>query len=72
MINPGVKSLKICDFGFAWILPKNTGKGKRTLMTDYVATRWYWSPELLLGDESYGKPVDIWAIGCILGEMSDG
>ena len=41
-------------------------------MTDYVATRWYRSPELLLGDENYGKPVDIWAIGCILGEMSDG
>jgi cyclin-dependent kinase-like len=41
-------------------------------MTDYVATRWYRSPELLLGDEAYGKAVDIWAIGCILGEMSDG
>lgn len=41
-------------------------------MTDYVATRWYRSPELLLGDEDYGKPVDIWAIGCILGEMCDG
>lgn len=42
------------------------------MMTDYVATRWYRSPELLLGDEKYGKPVDMWAIGCLLGEMSDG
>ena len=41
-------------------------------MTDYVATRWYRSPELLLSDNDYGKPVDIWAIGCIMGELTDG
>lgn len=51
-------------------------------MTDYVATRWYRAPELLLSN-SYGKEVDIWAIGiqtidsnnfigCILGELTDG
>ena len=39
-------------------------------MTDYVATRWYRSPELLLSDK-YGKEVDIWAIGCIMGEIVD-
>ena len=31
--------------------------------TDYVATRWYRSPELLVGDTHYGPPVDVWAIG---------
>lgn len=31
--------------------------------TDYVATRWYRAPELLVGDTHYGPPVDIWAIG---------
>lgn len=31
--------------------------------TDYVATRWYRAPELLVGDTQYGTPVDIWAIG---------
>lgn len=31
--------------------------------TDYVATRWYRAPELLVGDTMYGPPVDIWAIG---------
>ena len=31
--------------------------------TDYVATRWYRAPELLVGDTQYGPPVDIWAIG---------
>ena len=40
-------------------------------LTDYVATRWYRSPELLLG-MNYGKEVDVWAIGCIMGEITDG
>ena len=50
-------------------------------LTDYVATRWYRAPELLLSN-SYGKEVDIWAVGkqfhyltqlgCILGELTDG
>lgn len=31
--------------------------------TDYVATRWYRAPELLVGDTHYGTPVDVWAIG---------
>ena len=43
-------------------------------LTDYVATRWYRSPELLLVSHNllYGKEVDIWAIGCIMGELMDG
>jgi serine/threonine protein kinase len=34
--------------------------------TDYVATRWYRAPELLVGDTLYGPPVDVWAIGELL------
>lgn len=41
-------------------------------LTDYVATRWYRSPELLLGDTQYGIEIDYWAIGCIMGELCDG
>ena len=41
-------------------------------MTDYVATRWYRSLKLLLGYTDYGPEVDMWAIGCIMGELSDG
>mmetsp|Transcript_16987 Transcript_16987/g.26165 ORF Transcript_16987/g.26165 Transcript_16987/m.26165 type:complete len:113 (+) Transcript_16987:365-703(+) len=43
-------------------------------LTDYVATRWYRSPELLLVSDNmpYGKEVDIWAVGCIMGELMDG
>ncbi|XP_071786349.1 uncharacterized protein [Asterias amurensis] len=59
--------LKLCDFGFA----RNLGGNGTGNYTDYVATRWYRSPELLLG-APYGKAVDIWSIGCILGELSDG
>lgn len=41
------------------------------MLTDYVATRWYRAPEILLGCSKYTKGVDIWATGCILGEMSN-
>ena len=40
-------------------------------LLEYVATRWYRAPELLLGDK-YGRAVDVWSIGCIIGELSDG
>jgi len=67
LINPD-HSLKLCDFGFArTVTAKNRGD-----LTDYVATRWYRAPELLLGDTGYGKSVDVWAIGCIMGELTDG
>ena len=59
-------TLKICDFGFA--RPMSSG-GK---YTDYVATRWYRAPELLVGDVEYGKGVDVWAVGCIFSEISTG
>lgn len=38
-------------------------------MTDYVATRWYRAPELLLGSEYYTPSVDVWSVGCILAEL---
>lgn len=58
--------LKICDFGFARQVNKPGAQ-----LSDYVATRWYRAPELLLSNQ-YGKEVDIWAIGCIMGEITDG
>eukprot|EP01024_Parvocaulis_polyphysoides_P030846 TRINITY_DN28036_c0_g1_i7.p2 TRINITY_DN28036_c0_g1~~TRINITY_DN28036_c0_g1_i7.p2 ORF type:complete len:296 (+),score=3.97 TRINITY_DN28036_c0_g1_i7:113-889(+) len=38
-------------------------------MTDYVATRWYRAPEILLGSQNYTFGVDMWSCGCILGEL---
>ncbi|KAL5112087.1 Cyclin-dependent kinase-like 1 [Taenia crassiceps] len=55
--------VKLCDFGFARFIDAGD------TYTDYVATRWYRSPELLVGDKHYGPPVDIWAVGCVFGEM---
>ena len=43
--------------------------GPNPVLTDYVATRWYRAPEILLGSTHYTKGVDIWSVGCILGEM---
>ena len=40
--------------------------------TDYVATRWYRAPELLVGDVYYSFPVDVWAIGCVFAELITG
>ena len=40
-------------------------------LTDYVATRWYRAPEML-GAHEYSYGVDMWAVGCILGEMING
>ena len=62
-------ALKLCDFGFARQLKRHKPD---EVLTDYVATRWYRAPELLLGSEKYGTEVDTWAIGCIMGELTDG
>eukprot|EP00042_Codosiga_hollandica_P034633 m.244364 g.244364 ORF g.244364 m.244364 type:complete len:437 (+) comp54460_c0_seq5:500-1810(+) len=56
--------LKLCDFGFARYAP-----APGELQTGYVATRWYRSPELIVGDPSYDKAVDVWALGCLFFEM---
>ncbi|KAF2358090.1 Protein kinase domain, partial [Trinorchestia longiramus] len=57
--------VKLCDFGFARMLTNES-------YTDYVATRWYRAPELLVGDTKYGAPVDVWAVGCVMAEMIRG
>ena len=64
--------LKLCDFGFARKITLDGNNNNVNAMTDYVATRWYRSPELLLSKGIYGPEVDYWAIGCIMGELADG
>lgn len=59
--------LKICDFGLSRAdIPELYEAGA---MTDYIATRWYRAPEILLGSENYNTSVDMWAIGCIFAEL---
>ncbi|CAL8074196.1 unnamed protein product [Calicophoron daubneyi] len=59
--------LKICDFGLARV--HDPDHDHRGLLTEYVATRWYRAPEIMLNSKGYTKSIDIWSIGCILGEM---
>ena len=44
----------------------------RDILTQYVGTRWYRSPECILGSQVYGTPIDMWGLGCILAEMMSG
>lgn len=41
-------------------------------MTDYIVTRWYRAPELLLSAKEYTAAVDMWSAGCIFGELLRG
>ena len=60
--------VKTADFGLARSLDiKDTDT--QPLLTDYVATRWYRAPEILLGSNKYTKGVDMWSLGCILAEL---
>ena len=62
--------VKLCDFGLCRSVSTDTqGNGPSPVLTDYVATRWYRAPEILLGSTKYTKGVDIWSVGCIMGEM---
>jgi mitogen-activated protein kinase 15 len=46
--------------------------GEELTMTEFVATRWYRSPEIIFGSRRYSKETDLWSFGCILGEMLAG
>ena len=48
------------------------GPDERDTMTDYVATRWYRPPEILVGSRTYTYQADLWSLGCIFGEMLNG
>lgn len=59
--------LKLADFGLARAFTVPVPK-----YTHEVVTVWYRPPEILLGTTLYSVPVDIWGIGCVLGEMATG
>nr|CAH8869946.1 unnamed protein product [Trichobilharzia regenti] len=75
--------VKLCDFGLTRSLAsisENRATSAESFidgdednenpgLTEYVATRWYRAPEILLASNSYTKYVDMWSLGCILGEM---
>jgi mitogen-activated protein kinase 15 len=65
--------LKVADFGLARSIAALENDSEASpVLTDYVATRWYRAPEILLGSTKYTKGVDVWSVGCILGELLGG
>ncbi len=68
--------LKICDFGLARgvALPgngddKSPESGGSMLLTEYVVTRWYRAPEIMLACNNYSEAIDIWGVGCVFAEL---
>ncbi|KAF7151193.1 hypothetical protein RHSIM_Rhsim02G0086000 [Rhododendron simsii] len=57
--------LKICDFGLARVTSETD------FMTEYVVTRWYRAPELLLNSSDYTAAIDVWSVGCVFMELMD-
>jgi len=56
--------VKLADFGLA-----RDAEDRERPYTNKVITLWFRPPELLLGEEKYGSSIDIWSVGCILGEL---
>ncbi len=57
--------LKICDFGLA----RGVEDEQSGIMTEYVVTRWYRAPEIMLVCQEYTKAIDVWSVGCIFAEL---
>ena len=55
--------IKVADFGLAREVKS------RPPYTEYVSTRWYRAPEVLLRAPFYSKPVDMFAVGAIMAEL---
>eukprot|EP00927_Polykrikos_kofoidii_P059582 TRINITY_DN5472_c0_g1_i1.p1 TRINITY_DN5472_c0_g1~~TRINITY_DN5472_c0_g1_i1.p1 ORF type:complete len:522 (+),score=70.50 TRINITY_DN5472_c0_g1_i1:153-1718(+) len=66
-------SLKICDFGLARgdMPEKDDSECEQAcgILTEYVVTRWYRAPEVMLLPKQYTSALDLWSVGCILCEM---
>ncbi|XP_055822598.1 probable serine/threonine-protein kinase At1g54610 [Solanum dulcamara] len=60
--------LKITDFGLSIFFDPE----QSIPLTSKIVTLWYRPPELLLGSNCYGVGVDLWGVGCVLGELFTG
>ncbi|XP_030854361.1 extracellular signal-regulated kinase 2 isoform X2 [Strongylocentrotus purpuratus] len=66
--------VKVADFGLARSITQIDAvlSEDNPALTEYVATRWYRAPEILLASKRYTKGVDMWSVGCIIGELLKG
>jgi mitogen-activated protein kinase 15 len=60
----------MCDFGL--VRSVEPEEETEPFLTEYIATRWYRAPEILLGSKKYSKAVDVWSFGCLIGEIIKG
>jgi serine/threonine protein kinase len=66
LVDPSCHVMKVCDFG----------SSKKIKPTDenvaYITTRYYRAPELIIGQTTYDKSIDIWSAGCVIAELLAG
>ncbi|SAM04945.1 hypothetical protein [Absidia glauca] len=63
LLNPITGVLKLCDFGSAKILAEGEPN------VSYICSRYYRAPELIFGATLYTTKIDIWSVGCVMGEL---
>lgn len=67
--------IKLCDFGLARFTDAANSScddlcpPQSSALTEYVVTRWYRAPEVMLSCQQYDAKIDVWAVGCIMAEL---
>jgi len=63
LLNPETHTVKLCDFGSAKILQKGLSN------VAYICSRYYRAPELIFESAFYTCAIDVWSLGCVIGEL---
>merc|ERR1719357_394841 len=63
LLNPQTHTVKLCDFGSAKILQKGLSN------VAYICSRYYRAPELIFESAYYTCAIDVWSLGCVIGEL---
>ncbi|RKP11652.1 kinase-like domain-containing protein [Piptocephalis cylindrospora] len=61
--------VKLADFGLAREIPDPDAPRGKDKLTEYVSTRWYRAPEVLLRCKDYDRQVDLWGLGTVVAEI---
>jgi serine/threonine protein kinase len=57
-------SIHLCDFGLSRAIPE-----EKEEMSPRVTSRYYRAPEVILMKPDYDESIDIWSVGCVLGDL---
>ena len=58
-------TVKLCDFGMSRAIQEE----ENISLTEYVVTRYYRAPEVMLSSHHYSKKIDVWSVGCAFAEL---